>query len=83
MPSIFAVNDSMLTRLVDRDDATQDFRMEYNVGGEYEYRDAEYEYERSWSQSHSVQRSRACGFGSNRKINSPGLLTGTVLTLKP
>jgi len=31
----------MLTRLVDRDDATQHLREEYNAGGEYEYRDAE------------------------------------------
>ena len=35
---------SMLTRLIARSDAVAETPMEYNVGVEYEYRDAEYEY---------------------------------------
>ncbi len=36
---------SMLTRLIARGDMTREDSAEYNANGEYEYRDAEYEYE--------------------------------------
>jgi hypothetical protein len=36
---------SMLTRLIGRADIVPETGEEYNAAGEYEYRDAEYEYE--------------------------------------
>jgi hypothetical protein len=35
----------MLTRLIARADAAREDSADYNAGAEYEYRDAEYEYE--------------------------------------
>lgn len=36
---------SMLTRLIGRGDVVAESHEEYSAAGEYEYRDAEYEYE--------------------------------------
>ena len=35
----------MLTRLIDRADGVREAGVQYDAGNEYEYREAEYEYE--------------------------------------
>ncbi|WP_345684259.1 hypothetical protein [Novipirellula caenicola] len=65
---------SMLTRLIARSDTVAESVPEYNVGDEYEYRDAEYEYK--YEESRKPEPNRASedglhGFSDGNSIARP------------